>query len=70
MRAVTVQTAALIEQLKPESPSRTGIALLNHLALEAKGRNQPPADLSPSTLYCFLRARGLTERQPAPGQSR
>lgn len=63
MRAVTAETAALIERLKRESPSRTGTALLNHLGLEAKGRNQPPAELSPSTLYRFLRTRGLTERQ-------
>jgi transposase InsO family protein len=63
MRAVTAETAALIERLKRESPSRTGTALLNHLALEAKGGNQPPAELSPSTLYRFLRARGLTQHQ-------
>jgi len=63
MRAITAETAALIERLKRESPSRTGAALLHHLVLESKDRNQPPAELSPSTLYRFLRARGLTERQ-------
>jgi transposase len=34
MRAITAETAALIERLKRESPSRTGAALLHHLALE------------------------------------
>ena len=63
LRALTPETAALIERLKRESPSRTGTALLTHLALEAKSRNAPPTDVSPSTLYRFLRARGLTERQ-------
>lgn len=58
MRAIPDATAALIERLKRESPHRTGTALLNHLAL-AGGQ----AEVSPSTLYRFLRARGLTERQ-------
>ena len=61
MRAITAETAALIERLKRESPSRTGTALLFHLSLADKDRRQP--ELSPSTLYRFLRARGLTERQ-------
>ena len=60
-RAITAETAALIERLKRESPSRTGTALLFHLSLADKDRQQP--ELSPSTLYRFLRARGLTERQ-------
>ena len=60
-RAITPETAALIERLNRESPSRTGTALLNHLALAVAGQRQP--ELSPSTLYRFLRARGLTERQ-------
>lgn len=60
-RAITPETAALIERLKRESPSRTGTALLNHLALADPNQLQP--ELSPSTLYRFLRARGLTERQ-------
>jgi putative transposase len=60
MRAITPAAAALIERLKRESPHRTGAALLHHLAL-AGDNNQP--ELSPSTLYRFLRARGLTERQ-------
>lgn len=62
LRVITPETAALIERLKRESPSRTGTALLTHLALEAKNRNAEPAELSPATLYRFLRARGLTER--------
>jgi transposase InsO family protein len=59
-RAVTPETAALIERLKRENPHRTGTALLRELAL-ASEHNQP--GLSASTLYRFLRARGLTERQ-------
>ena len=59
-RAVAPETAALIERLKRENPHRTGAALLRELAV-ANERNQ--AGLSASTLYRFLRARGLTERQ-------
>ena len=58
MRAIPDATAALIERLKRESPHRTGTALLNHLALAGD-----PAEISPSTLYRFLRSRGLTERE-------
>jgi transposase InsO family protein len=59
-RAVAPETAALIERLKRENPHRTGAALLRELALT----NEPDkAGLSASTLYRFLRARGLTERQ-------
>lgn len=58
MRAIPNATAALIERLKRESPHRTGTALLNHLALAGD-----QAEISPSTLYRFLRSRGLTERQ-------
>src|SRR6266481_2480813 len=60
MRAVPPETAALIERLKRENPSRTGTALLRELALPSEP-NKP--SLSASTLYRFLRARGLTERQ-------
>ncbi|HEX7972028.1 MAG TPA: DDE-type integrase/transposase/recombinase [Thiobacillus sp.] len=59
-RAVSPETAALIERLKRENPHRTGTALLRELAL-ASPHNQ--AGLSAATLYRFLRARGLTERQ-------
>jgi len=59
-RAVAPETAALIERLKRENPHRTGAALLRELALT----NEPDkAGLSASTLYRFLRARGLTQRQ-------
>ena len=59
-RAVPPETAALIERLKRENPHRTGTALLRELALSSE---QHQAGLSASTLYRFLRARGLTERQ-------
>ena len=59
-RAVPQQTALLIERLKRENPHRTGTALLRELAL-ANENNQ--CGLSASTLYRFLRAHGLTERQ-------
>ena len=60
-RVITKETAALIERLKRESPSRTGTALLTNLGLLAEDKQRP--EISPSTLYRFLRARGLTERQ-------
>src|SRR5207245_1123496 len=59
-RAVPPETAQLIERLKRENPHRTGTALLRELALTSE---QNKAGLSASTLYRFLRARGLTERQ-------
>jgi transposase InsO family protein len=59
-RAVAPETAALIERLKRENPHRTGAALLRELA---PADAQHKAALSASTLYRFLRARGLTERQ-------
>lgn len=59
-RALTPETAALIERLKRENPHRTGTALLRELALASP---QNRAGLSASTLYRFLRARGLTEHQ-------
>lgn len=58
LRAITPETAALIERLKRENPHRTGTALLRDLA-----PCQPDAALSSATLYRFLRARGLTPRQ-------
>jgi len=60
LRAITPETAALIERLKRESPHRTGTALLHHLALAGGDKRE---EVSPATLYRFLRARGLTERQ-------
>ncbi len=59
-RAVATDTAALIERLKRENPHRTGAALLRELATASEAHR---AGLSASTLYRFLRARGLTERQ-------
>src|SRR5580700_746960 len=59
-RAVASETAALIERLKRENPHRTGAALLRELATASEAHQ---AGLSASTLYRFLRARGLTERQ-------
>jgi putative transposase len=59
-RVIDPQTAALIERLKRENPHRTGTALLRQLA-SSSGQDQ--AALSASTLYRFLRQRGLTARQ-------
>ena len=59
-RAVAPETAALIERLKRENPHRTGTALLRELA---PADAQDKAALSASTLYRFLRARGLTQHQ-------
>jgi putative transposase len=59
-RVVTPETAALIERLKRANPHRTGTALLRELA---PANEQDKTELSASTLYRFLRARGLTERQ-------
>ena len=59
-RAVTPQLASLIERLKRENPHRTGTTLLRELALSA-GKDAPA--ISPSTLYRFLKQRGLSERQ-------
>jgi putative transposase len=68
-RVVDPQTAALIERLKRESPHRTGTSLLRQLA-SAQGQEQAP--LSASTLYRFLRQRGLTTPQllAEPGTAR
>jgi len=57
---VAPETAALLEPFKRENPHRTGAALLRELATANETHR---AGLSPSTLYRFLRARGLTERQ-------
>ncbi len=65
-RVITPKLAELIERLKRENPHRTGTTLLRELALSS-GQNAP--EISSSTLYRFLKQRGLTERQllaPAP----
>ena len=59
-RAITPPLAELIERLKRENPHRTGTTLLRELALSSD-HNSPP--VSASTLYRFLKQRGLTERQ-------
>ena len=59
-RAVAPELAAIIERLKRENPHRAGTLLLRELAT-ANENNQ--AGISPATLYRFLRAKGLTERQ-------
>src|SRR5713226_569759 len=59
-RAVTPQLASLIERLKRENPHRTGMTLLRELALSS-GQDAPA--LSASTLYRFLKQRGLSARQ-------
>jgi putative transposase len=59
-RTLTPQIADLIERLKRENPHRTGITLLRELALSSDHKAPP---LSASTLYRFLKQRGLTARQ-------
>ena len=66
-RAIPPQLAGLIERLKRENPHRTGATLLRELALSS-GQNSAP--LSSSTLYRFLKQRGLTERQLLAGPAR
>jgi len=58
-QALTAQLADLIERLKCENPHRSGATLLRELALSAGP--QAPA-VSASTLYRFLKQRGLTAR--------
>jgi len=60
-RAIAPETAELIERLKRANPHRTGTALLRELA-SASEQDQPDG-FSASTLYRFLRARRLTERE-------
>jgi putative transposase len=59
-RTITPQLADLIERLKRENPHRTGTTLLRELALSS-AQNEPA--ISASTLYRFLKQRGLSERQ-------
>ncbi len=59
-RTITPQLADLIERLKRENPHRTGTTLLRELALSS-GKNEPA--ISASTLYRFLKQRGLSEKQ-------
>ena len=59
-RAIPPKLADLIERLKRENPHRTGTTLLRELALSS---GHGTAGLSASTLYRFLKQRGLSERQ-------
>src|SRR5579871_6375292 len=65
-RTITPQLADLIERLKRENPHRTGTTLLRELALS--GQNEPA--ISASTLYRFLKQRGLSEKQLLAPQPR
>jgi putative transposase len=65
-RTITPQLADLIERLKRENPHRTGTTLLRELALS--GQNEPA--VSASTLYRFLKQRGLSEKQLLAPQPR
>jgi transposase len=63
-RAITPQLADLIERLKRENPHRTGMTLLRELALSSEQNGaSSQSGVSASTLYRFLKHRGLTERQ-------
>jgi putative transposase len=59
-RTINPQLASLIERLKRENPHRTGTTLLRELALSS-GNDESP--VSASTLYRFLKQRGLSEKQ-------
>jgi putative transposase len=59
-RTITPQLAGLIERLKRENPHRSGTTLLRELALSSR-KDEPP--VSASTLYRFLKQRGLSEKQ-------
>ena len=59
-RVIPPPLATLIERLKRENPHRTGATLLRELALSSGQQGTP---LSASTLYRFLKQRGLSERE-------
>ena len=59
-RIITPQVAQLIERLKRENPHRNGTTLLRELALVSEDGEAP---LSESSLYRFLKNRGLTKRE-------
>jgi len=60
-RSISPQLAQLIERLKRENPHRTGTTLLRELALSSDDLTAAP--LSAATLYRFLKAHGLTQKQ-------
>jgi putative transposase len=59
-RAITPQLADLIERLKRENPHRSGATLRRELALTSGSQELA---ISTSSLYRFLKQRGLSERQ-------
>jgi transposase InsO family protein len=59
-RVIAAPLAELIERLMHENPYRSGTTLLRELALLPEGQAAP---LSASTLYRFLKRRGLNSRQ-------
>jgi putative transposase len=59
-RTITPALADLIERLRRENPHRTGTTLLRELTL---GGGHPAPPISASTLYRFLKQRGLSARQ-------
>jgi transposase InsO family protein len=59
-RAILPQLAVLIERLKRENPHRNGTTLLRELALSSAD-GAPP--ISESSLYRFLKSRGLTRKE-------
>jgi len=59
-RIITPQVAQLIERLRRENPHRNGTTLLRELALVSEDGKAP---LSESSLYRFLKSRGLTKRE-------
>jgi transposase InsO family protein len=60
-RVLTPELAQQIERLKRDNPHRNGVLLLKELA-RAAGQSAPP--VSASTLYRFLKQRGLDDPQP------
>ena len=59
-RVITPQLAQLIERLKRENPHRNGTTLLRELTLSSEDGVAP---LSESSLYRFLKQRGLTKQE-------
>jgi len=63
-RVITAQIADRIERLKREDPHRSAAALLHILALSS---GQDSLAISASTVYRFLKQRGLTKRELLTG---
>ena len=58
-RVLSPATAAIVERIKRQNPHLNGVSLRNAVAAENGGH----AGFSLATLYRFLHAKGLTERQ-------